>query len=399
NPSFDSNWDGWTYTVSRGNPGIEGGSGNCAEFWNTGTFDIYQEIPTLKDGYWRLEVDALYFPGNSDKIVAALNAADSTLLDNEYFYIKGIGLNNEKKVVAWSDIINGAIEDTEENEELKSAVSGSAKYTTEHFSFVAPISLAGFKTFVAQKRYHNVIDFKYEANMGAIRFGLRLEDDITSGACWCPFDDFKLSYLGNGTHLKFTDRFMTYTPAENISFSYDDPVKAWLVSGYDNNQVIVTRIYTAMAGMGLLLEAEEGTVYDVQPTSDVAAYANLLVGLQNPYQLHPYEDVDGISYRTFTFGYDNEKPGFYVNDNVVNMPACSAYMRIPASVADAIMSAEVKGFGLRFEDNSEGLTTDIENLDNATTDKATWRTLDGRRIGKPTSKGIYMRNGKKVLVK
>ena len=57
NNSFDNSWSGWTYTVSRGNPGIEGKSDNCAEFWSTGTFDIYQEVPMLSDGYWRLEVE------------------------------------------------------------------------------------------------------------------------------------------------------------------------------------------------------------------------------------------------------------------------------------------------------------------------------------------------------
>ncbi|MBO4905551.1 MAG: hypothetical protein J5486_00755, partial [Bacteroidaceae bacterium] len=195
NPSFDSNWDGWTYTVSRGNPGIEGGSGNCAEFWNTGTFDIYQEIPTLADGYWRLEVDALYRPGNSDNVVSALNVPDSILLDNEFFYIHGTGLNAEAKVVAWSDTINGAYLNIEENADVISTLT-KVDYTCNDFSFVAPNNRAGFKTFVAAERYHNVIDFKYEAAMGTVRFGLRLEDDITTGACWCPFDDFKLSYLG-----------------------------------------------------------------------------------------------------------------------------------------------------------------------------------------------------------
>jgi len=195
NPSFDNSWDGWTYTTSRGNPGIESGSGNCPEFWSTGTFDIYQEIPTLAEGYWRLEVDALYRPGNSDNVVSALNAADSTLLDHEYLYVHGTGLNGEVKVVAWSDTINGAYINNDENADIISTLN-KADYTCNDFSFVAPNNRAGFKTFVAQERYHNVIDFKYEPTMGAVRFGIRLEDDITAGACWCPFDDFKLSYLG-----------------------------------------------------------------------------------------------------------------------------------------------------------------------------------------------------------
>ena len=54
------------------------------------------------------------------------------------------------------------------------------------------------RQFIEGGRYHNVLDFKYVPANGEVKIGLTLLDEITVGSCWCPFDDFKLSYLGNG---------------------------------------------------------------------------------------------------------------------------------------------------------------------------------------------------------
>ena len=213
NASFDNSWDGWTYSTSRGTPSIQDGSGNCAEFWSTGTFDIYQELPKLTEGYWRLEVDALYRPGNSGDVTAALNVPDSVLLDNEFFYATATGLNTGVKVMPWQDIVNGAVQFTladqtanvseenpaiysDENQDLMDLIGSGLNCKSDRYDFTAPNDRAGFKNFVSAGRYINGFNFKYEASMGAIKFGLRLEDDITVGSCWCPFDDFRLLYLG-----------------------------------------------------------------------------------------------------------------------------------------------------------------------------------------------------------
>lgn len=213
NASFDNSWDGWTYSTSRGTPGIQEASGNCPEFWSTGTFDIYQELPKLTEGYWRLEVDALYRPGNSGDVTAALNVPDSVLLDNEFFYATATGLNTGVKVIPWQDIERGAIQFTladetanvsdenpaiysDENQALMDIIGSGLNCKSDRYDFTAPNERGAFKSFVSAGRYINGFNFKYEASMGAIKFGLRLEDDITVGSCWCPFDDFRLFYLG-----------------------------------------------------------------------------------------------------------------------------------------------------------------------------------------------------------
>ena len=62
-------------------------------------------------------------------------------------------------------------------------------------------------------------------------------------------------------------------------------------------------------------------------------------------------------------------------------------------------SSGVRAFVLNFDGNERtGITTtnytNFSNSDNA------WYTLDGRKLsGKPTAKGLYINNGKKVVIK
>jgi len=62
-------------------------------------------------------------------------------------------------------------------------------------------------------------------------------------------------------------------------------------------------------------------------------------------------------------------------------------------------SSAVRAFVLNFDGNEQtGITTtnytNFSNSDNA------WYTLDGRKLsGKPTAKGLYINNGKKVVIK
>ena len=51
---------------------------------------------------------------------------------------------------------------------------------------------------------------------------------------------------------------------------------------------------------------------------------------------------------------------------------------------------------MEFEDNLDG----IENIDMIAADGATWYSLNGCKLnGKPIQKGIYVVNGRKVVIK
>ena len=90
---------------------------------------------------------------------------------------------------------------------------------------------------------------------------------------------------------------------------------------------------------------------------------------------------------------DSRNPiGFYkVKNNVTNIPGNKAFLVLTSTEAQA------KSFVLEFED---GGTTGIETIENSknSIDDGVYYDLQGRRVENPT-RGIYIVNGKKVVIK
>ena len=101
-------------------------------------------------------------------------------------------------------------------------------------------------------------------------------------------------------------------------------------------------------------------------------------------------------------GYD---VGFYhVHPNGAEMPVHSSYMRM--SSGDASLSKIFFDFADDFFEENHGITTQIDDASHLfddgqmTTDHTDWYNLNGQKLnGKPSSSGMYIKNGKKVIIK
>ena len=71
------------------------------------------------------------------------------------------------------------------------------------------------------------------------------------------------------------------------------------------------------------------------------------------------------------------------------VPACKAVLKKPAGVA------ATRTLGI---DGGDG-TTNLAPVNVTTDDNSGWYNLNGQRINKPTTKGVYINNGKKVIIK
>lgn len=113
-------------------------------------------------------------------------------------------------------------------------------------------------------------------------------------------------------------------------------------------------------------------------------------------------DLHGVDFRTktptlangafYVLGKVGDNFGFfeYIGDY---MPAAKAYFMLPASA-----QAPTQGLQMVFDD-STGISEElrVKNEEFATT---VWYTLDGRQLsGKPSQHGMYIVNGKKVMIK
>ncbi|MBQ6086049.1 MAG: BspA family leucine-rich repeat surface protein [Bacteroidaceae bacterium] len=112
---------------------------------------------------------------------------------------------------------------------------------------------------------------------------------------------------------------------------------------------------------------------------------NILTGTLEEMAVEPHS--------VLTLGYSNQTNdlGFWWYTGTT-IPANRAY--IPGDK----LPAEVKGIRLLFGDDETGIKT--TNLTNQTNEAGAWYTIDGRKLeGKPQQRGLYINNGKKIIIK
>ncbi|MBQ8065313.1 MAG: hypothetical protein IJ200_06620 [Prevotella sp.] len=99
-------------------------------------------------------------------------------------------------------------------------------------------------------------------------------------------------------------------------------------------------------------------------------------------------------------GADNK---LYYPSAAMTVGACRAVFQLHngLTAGDLASGANARRFVLNFGDGDEStgiLSLSADSKDSK--DNAAWYTLDGRRLtGKPTTKGLYINNGKKVVIK
>ena len=170
--------------------------------------------------------------------------------------------------------------------------------------------------------------------------------------------------------------YKAYNTTADTDFS-GTGVKAYVVTGYTTESVTLEEVTAAPEGTPLVLKADGGdyTLYAAEETP--AAPANLL-------QVSNGTVGDGSTIYALA---NVNGPGFYVVKEGLTIP--TNYIEIPAGYAPALSF-----------DFGEG-TTGIRSIENGqlTIDNV-YYDLSGRKLNAmPTQKGVYIVNGKKVVIK
>ena len=144
------------------------------------------------------------------------------------------------------------------------------------------------------------------------------------------------------------------------------------------------------AGTAVLLQVEAAEsdqtlpVYLVTPSAAAYAGTNLLFGSDEE-----KETTGGEKYYKLTYNNDNDKFGWYwgaANGAAFTSPAHKAWLALPASSAPFL--------GLPGWEDTTGIVPVGVNPEDGE-----WYTLQGLKIGKkPTTAGVYIHNGRKVLI-
>ena len=180
----------------------------------------------------------------------------------------------------------------------------------------------------------------------------------------------------------------TWCSEYDLDFTNVAGIKAYTATGYNNitKTIWLTRVMEVPAGTGLLVKGDPGT-YKIPHAEVQSYYVNMLVGNLGATISIAAADGDKTNY------YLSGKDGTFVSVNgSANIGKNKAYLQLPTSVFGGTRS-----IGISYDD--EDGTTSIKNLTTDLTEgEGEWYTLQGQRVAKP-GKGLYIRNGKKVIVR
>ena len=192
----------------------------------------------------------------------------------------------------------------------------------------------------------------------------------------------------------------------DLDFSGTEDVKAYIVTGFDFDRTIwLSRVMTVPAGTPILLRGANGGTYSIPSKKSEVDYVNMLDGntSSEPVTLSPETDGNTIFVMSLSTGV------FGTLSNNASMVKGKAWLPVPTWFVSKIPSAS-RGMGMNadvIEEESEVIvlraivgedgTTSIRAIEESQNE--VWYNLNGQRIDTPTKKGLYIKNGKKVIVK
>ena len=185
----------------------------------------------------------------------------------------------------------------------------------------------------------------------------------------------------------------TYSYNHPLDFSEVSGLKAYAITAFNPAvpSLTLTPVTAAPANTGLFLVGSEGDYPVPVVASADAIVGNMLVSSNlTDGVIEPFEGED----TRLVLAGSGATRGFYPLSKAGNMGENKAYLQLLTSEFNSIPQGAPLSFV--FEDETTGITkiTETKEADSE------WYTLSGVKLhAKPTQKGIYINNGKKVVFK
>ena len=192
--------------------------------------------------------------------------------------------------------------------------------------------------------------------------------------------------------------WMSYSSANDLDFTGKTDYTAYIATNYraEEGVVVLTKIEKVPNGEGILIKSNDSSkaIKDIFKESDVPAnepittqITQMLVGAPAGGSIEP-EEGDKTN---FVLAKKDGVVGFYKVAQQGALASNKAYLQIPTASLTSTSGAN----GITFVEDG---TTAIQSVTTATTTDDAWYTLQGVRVAQPT-RGLYIHNGKKVVVK
>lgn len=197
----------------------------------------------------------------------------------------------------------------------------------------------------------------------------------------------------------------TYASNYKLDFSTVSGLSAFYASDFTSNNDNKTGKLTLKqvtgqvpAGEGLLLKGTAGTTYNVPIADNATALdpANLMVGLTTATPVSKEQTINNEKYTSFILAPGNSGINWYVlGEDSYTLNANSAYLRLLSSDVFGT-DGQARQIVMNYDEASgiSDVVRDMRSSDDS------WYTVDGVKLGqKPTRKGLYIVNGKVVVIK
>ena len=205
--------------------------------------------------------------------------------------------------------------------------------------------------------------------------------------------NYELVRLGYSINVP-ADTYITYYTDKDI-IVYDDDVELLTVTAVNATQATVTPLTVVAANTPMLIHnssSDDKTLWIVptEETHDKPAADNVTVysGF-----VGTLTDTEIAASDATTNRYALNGKQFVLVKNALEIPANKAWLEVPAN------SANASALTIVFDGETTGITTTDYTDSTDSTDKA-WYDLNGHKLDrKPTRKGLYIHNGKKIVIK
>ena len=201
-----------------------------------------------------------------------------------------------------------------------------------------------------------------------------------------------------------------YYNSESLDFSSlaAQGVKAYTATGYDysSGTIWLTRVMKVPAKTGMLIMAPKGD-YPVPTASVASVYRNMFKGTLSGTRIFTHEEIEGRDYINYYLSNGTSGVGFYkvTAEEGVELKANRSYLPILNKEAAGTRSAGSGQNQIAIEEADEVIgiqlfrgTTNLTPALSQGEGEGEWYTLQGQRVAKP-GKGLYIRNGKVVVIK
>ena len=183
--------------------------------------------------------------------------------------------------------------------------------------------------------------------------------------------------------------YATYYRTDEPLYVEDTDVTLYTITAVSGDKATATEVTTAPAGLPLLVKNNGTTdkvllipATDRTPDTGIEVYA----GFKGTLEATTIAASDAATDRYALNGHE-----FVWVKNPVSIAANKAWLEVPTGAA-----AGARALTIVFSDE----TTGVNAIDNGQLTIENWYDLNGRKLnGIPTQKGIYIHNGRKVVVK